>query len=112
LLAGVPGVTGAVLFVFCATDGTEKKTVTQERPTNCGSGRYRMERMEIYANSVTTQPKQQHGWILCGKTTADAGVVVWPRVGASGSTTTTNHGRVGQGDFSLYSARYSLRGYV
>jgi hypothetical protein len=25
LLAGVPGVTGAVLFVFCATDGTEKK---------------------------------------------------------------------------------------
>jgi hypothetical protein len=47
-----------------------------------------------------------------GKTTAVAGVVVWPRVGASGSTTTTNHGRIGVGDSSLYFARYSLRGYV
>ncbi len=71
-----------------------------------------MERMEFHANSGTTQPKQQHGWILRGKTTAVAGVVVWPRVGASGSTTTTIHGRIGEGDSSLYFARYSLRGYV
>jgi hypothetical protein len=99
LLAGVPGVTGAdflfcFVVLFCVTDGTEKKTVTQERPTNCGSGRYRMERMELYATGVTKQPKQQHGWIWSGRTTAVAGVVVWPRAGASGSTTTTNTERL------------------
>ena len=71
-----------------------------------------MERMELYANGVTKQPKPQHGWIRCGRTTAVAEVVGWPRAGASGSTTTTNHGKIGVGDSSLYFARYSLRGYV
>ncbi len=101
-----------LLFFAPLAEREEKKLCRKSGPRNCGSGQYRMERMETYANSVTTQPKQQHGWIWCGNTTAVAGVVDWPRVGASGNTTTTNHGRIGVGDSSLYLARYSLRGYV
>jgi hypothetical protein len=38
--------------------------------------------MEKNANGVTTQPKFTHGQIWRGNTTAVAGVVVWPGVGA------------------------------
>ncbi len=76
VLAGVPGATGAVFFVVIfvtLAEREEKKLCRKSGPRNCGSGRYRMERMETYANSVTTQPQQQTRMELARKYNSSCG---------------------------------------
>jgi ribosomal protein L37AE/L43A len=103
----------SLFCLFCDTCGMEKKTVSQERPTEL---RIRTVPMgtdgDLCQQCYNTTTTTKHRWSWRGNTTAVAGVVVWPGVGASRNTTTTNHGRTGVGDSSLYCARYSLRGYV
>jgi hypothetical protein len=71
-------------FCFDLRHPTErKKKCVASAAHGGGSGRYRIGRMEENANGVTTQPKSHtHGQIRRGRTTAVAGVVGWPGVGA------------------------------
>jgi len=72
-----------VVFCFYLRHPPERKKKCVARAAHGdGSGRYRIGRMEKNANGVTTQPKFTHGQIWRGNTTAVAGVVVWPGVGA------------------------------
>jgi hypothetical protein len=68
--------------LICDTHRNGKKKCVARAAHGGGSGRYRIGRMEKNANGVTTQPKFTHGQIWRGNTTAVAGVVVWPGVGA------------------------------
>jgi hypothetical protein len=92
-LREVPGATGAVC---CSVDvlrhpPERKKNVSQVRPTAADPDGTGQDGRRKNANSVTTTTKNQYtGGIGAGITTADAGVVGWPRAGAGYVTTTTN----------------------
>ncbi len=115
-LREVPGATGAVccsVDFFATPSGPEKKNLSQVRPTAADLDGTGWDGRSLKCQRCNNTTKKQHtDRFGAGTTTAVAGVVVWPRVGAGCITTTTNHGRIGVGDSSLYCACNSLRGCV
>ncbi len=79
----VQGCFSLFFVLICDTHRNGKKNVSQERPTAADPDGTGLDGWRKNANGVTTQPKFTHtDRFGVGITTAVAGVVVWPGVGA------------------------------